>query len=390
MAGAPPSIVGATTLTYARDAAPGLPRTLHNYIQTLIWTAIAIGFCAALYAIEKFVFIRQLGWLPDDTLYRMFKNPAEVPMRLFGMPHIMIGTLFLFSSRRMNNPNAFAWLFGLTAVGIGFCWLFYTFGTTDVQVNTRSFGTVVERHAHPLALLVFYFYFLIHGFRDEAFFYRAYGDMPRNAGPTHDRIMVVLQVLMLGLLISLALPAYTLYGQIRPEFRHPALDQMFPASWPYPFWFAMTFLPFAAVATWSLRRIASAFPDGLRGLCRMHWPILTVFAISTGIILIALGTGPWTFNFVVLMHFVGWYLFGRASLRQREPQTPPSNWWTWMRTTVRGFTFLHMGLAVVFVLLVAVGVYGFGKQGVLELLFGSKTFYYWTIMHVTLSFYPRP
>ena len=28
-------------------------------------------------------------------------------------------------------------------------------------------------------------------------------------------------------------------------------------------------------------------------------------------------------------------------------------------------------------------------QGVLETVVGSKSFYYWTIMHVTLSFFPR-
>ena len=38
---------------------------------------------------------------------------------------------------------------------------------------------------------------------------------------------------------------------------------------------------------------------------------------------------------------------------------------------------------------VALSVYGYGKAGVLETIVGSKSFYYWTILHVTLSFYPR-
>jgi hypothetical protein len=44
---------------------------------------------------------------------------------------------------------------------------------------------------------------------------------------------------------------------------------------------------------------------------------------------------------------------------------------------------------VVVVLLAAVSTYAFGKNSVLELALGSKVFYYWTIMHVTLSFFPR-
>ncbi|RMF84225.1 MAG: hypothetical protein D6744_03435, partial [Planctomycetota bacterium] len=203
-------------------------------------------------------------------------------------------------------------------------------------------------------------------------------------------IMVVLQVLMLGLLVSLALPAYVLFGELRPEFRHPLLEHMFPANWSYATRFASTFLPMAAVAWLALWRIARVFPDGIAGLWRVHKPILTVFLIGTGIILIALGTGPWTFNAVVLMHFVSWYQFGRYSLDKHPPATPPpAGTWKWMRTTKIGFTWLHLGLAALVIVLVAVSTYAYGKHGALELIVGSKSFYYWTIMHVTLSFYPR-
>lgn len=360
------------------------PVTLRNYYRTLFWTAAAMAFCVLLYAIEKYLLIRTLGWLPNDPSYRMFKNPAEAPMRLFGLPHIMIGTAFLLSSRRMKGVTSYAWLLGLGAIGVGFCWLFYRFGVENNRFN-------------PVALLLFYFYFLIHGFRDEAFFYKAYGDMPKEAQASHDRIMSVLQALMLGLLISLAIPAYVLFGEMFPEFRDPVLERIFPAQWSYLLRFASTFLPMCLIAAITLRRIAGRFPDGLRGMWRMHRPILTVFAISMGIILIALVSGPWTFNFVVLMHFVGWYLFGRRSLGMREPTVAPRNLWAWMRTTRTGFTVLHLGLAAIIVCIVGVSHYAFGKagpfpvhgMGIIEILFGSKTFYYWTIMHVTLSFFPR-
>jgi hypothetical protein len=367
-------------LASGEPAAPPASRTLHQYRQTLIWTGLAILVCVIGYVIEKYVFRDALG-LITDVRYRFFKNPAEVPMRLFGIPHILIGTLFLFSSPRIKKPGGAYWLIGLTALGITFCWLFYTFG--------RVVGEDGDYEYASGALLLFYFYFLIHGFRDEAFFYRAYGEMPKEERETHDRIMVVLQALMLGLLVSLAIPGYVLFGEFYPKFKDPLLSQMFPASWPYVLRFASTFVPMVLIAVFALRRIARRFPDGLHGLWRTHRPILTVFMVSTGIILIALCSGPWTFNFVVLMHFVAWYLFGRYSLGSRPPQTPVKGWWEWMRRTKTGFTVLHLGLAAIVVVLAGVETWVFGKQSPMEAIIGSKSFFYWTIMHVTLSFYPR-
>lgn len=354
----------------------GETRTIQQYTQTLMWTFGAIGACVLCYCVEKYIVRDMLHWI-SDTRYRMFKNPAELPMRIFGLPHFIVGLMFMLSSRRMRGVRSISWLVGLSAVGIGFCWLFYKFGYDG-------------EHFNALALLLFYFYFLIHGFRDEAFFYKAYGDMPKQAGRTHARIMVVLQMLMLGLLLSLAIPAYVLFGELKPEFSHPLLKHLFPANWSYATRFASTFLPMVAVAWFALWRISRVFPDGLAGLWRMHKPILFVFLCSTGIILIALGTGPWTFNAVVLMHFVAWYIFGRRSLQSRPPAGPPATGsWKWMRTTPQGFTWLHLGLAVVVVALVAYSTYATGKSDVLEHIVGSKSFYYWTIMHVTLSFFPR-
>lgn len=349
--------------------------TLHQYFQTLAWTFAAIGFCVLAYVIEKYLVMQQWGLITDST-HRMFKNPAELPMRLFGLPHFIVGISFMLTSRRMRGVRSFAWLIGLSIAGVVLSWLFYTFG--------RSGDTI-----HPFAMLLFYFYFLIHGFRDEAFFYKSYNEMPKGAEGQHDRIMVILQLLLLGLLLALGLPAYALYGQFKPEFKHPALEAIFPANWPYAIRFFSLLAPMTLIAIFALRRIANNFPDGLRGLWRVHRPILTVFLISTCIILIALVSGPWTFNAVVLMHFVAWYIFARHMIERHPPKVPPRSLWAKMRQTKGGFAFFHIGIAVVAVAAVAISTYAFGKTGTLELIVGSKSFYYWTIMHVTLSFFPR-
>src|SRR5262245_32102643 len=193
--------------------------TLQQYVRTLAWTFAAIAACGLGYVVEKYLVMQQFGWI-EDSLHRMFKNPAELPMRLFGLPHFVVGTLFLFSSRRMKERGAAWWFIGLALAGTGLCWLFYTFGQGNVQLSNGR----VEFKFYPLAVLLFYFYFLIHGFRDEAFFYRAYGEMPKDQAETHKRIMLVLQLLLLGLVIALGIPAYAFYGQVfRDEFRDDTL-----------------------------------------------------------------------------------------------------------------------------------------------------------------------
>lgn len=354
-------------------AAPPVVMTVHNYLQTLFWTFAAILFCVGCYCVEKYGLIGLLGVLPDDSLYRMFKNPAELPMRVFGLPHFIVALMFMLSSKRMRGVKSIGWLVGLTGVGVAFCWAFAKVGA----------------HENGLALLVFYAYFLVHGFRDEAFFYKVYGDMPKEDEAVHRRIVIALQVLLLGIILALIIPAYQIYAQQKPQFSHPAIRDLFPAEWPYVLRFFSLVGPMAAVTAIALWRIARVFPDGLRGLWRVHAPILFVFGVSTFIVLLALVSGPWSFNAVVLMHFVGWYLFGRWMLRKHPPKVPPTSLWKKMRTTESGFTVLHLGLAAAVVILIALSTYAFGKTGPLEALVGSKSFYYWTIIHVTLSFFPR-
>jgi hypothetical protein len=89
------------------------------------------------------------------------------------------------------------------------------------------------------------------------------------------------------------------------------------------------------------------------------------------------------------MHFVGWYIFGRHMMQQRQPKTKPHSIWLQVRTTLRGFTVLHLGLAALVIGLVMISTYVYGKTGPLEMFVGSKSFYYWTVIHVTLSFFPR-
>lgn len=344
--------------------------TFRNWRRTLFWTLSAVGFCALCYVFDKWGFT--FG-TPRDVDYRMFKNPTELPMRIFGLPHFIIALMFVLSSRRMKERRNQLYFVGLFALGAVFCYAFFHFGA----------------HLNPFLMFLFYFYFLIHGFRDDAYFYKAYGDMPKEAAQTHERIMIVLQCLGIGLLLALIWPTYAQMSQTHWRLKHPILENFFPAAWPFVLKLASMFVPMVLIALYALWRIARLFPDRLAGLWRVHRPILAVQLISVGIVLLALVGGPWTFNIVVLMHFVGWYLFALYLLGRNPPKQPPAGLWQWMRTTRKGFMVLHLGLAALVAVLIAIDVYGFGKESWLDVVVGSKNFYYWTVMHVTLSFLPR-
>src|SRR5690606_27163805 len=100
---------------------------------------------------------------------RMFFNPAEIAMRIFGLPHFIVGLCFMLSARRMRSASGWVWFLGLLAGGIAMGWVFHRYGA----------------HRSPVMLIAFYFYFLVHGFRDEAFFYKSYGDCPAGSEKPH-------------------------------------------------------------------------------------------------------------------------------------------------------------------------------------------------------------
>lgn len=346
--------------------------TFRNWRATLFWSWAAVTFCALCYVFDKWGFDLTFSTRRDID-HRMFKNPTELPMRIFGLPHFIVALMFVLSSRRMKQARSIAYFLGLLAIGTVFCIVFYKLGA----------------HSNAFLMFLFYFYFLIHGFRDDAYFYKAYGDMPPDEAKTHAKIMAVIQCLAIGLLLSLIWPTYAQMSLVKPRLADPILQNFFPSNWPFIVKLSSTFVPMVLIAIFAMWRIARIFPNGLAGLWQAHRPILSIQLASLGIVLLALVGGPWTFNIVVLMHFVGWYLFAVYLLGKNPAKEPPKGLWPWMRTTRKGFMTLHLGLAALVTLLVAVDVYGFGKDCWLDVVIGSKNFYYWTIMHVTLSFLPR-
>lgn len=350
--------------------------TIRSWLRAMAWTLGLIGIAALFWGVDKYglrIFALDFSHIRPGN-YRMFKNPTTTPMRVFGIPHFLIGFLFLLSSRRMREKKNKVQLAVLTVIGIGFCYLFRRVGA-----NLNVF-----------AVFIFYFYFLIHGFRDDAHFYKTFGDMPREGAATHDRILVVLQALQIGLLFCLFWPTYSHMASTDIQRADPILSNFFPAGWPFIIKLASMFVPMVLITLFVLHRIARGVTGGLAGLWRIHQPLFMVFVMSLGVLGLAMFGGPGAFDIWVLMHFVAWYFFALFMLDRHPPKEAPKSAWAWMRTTRRGFVTLHTGLVVATALLLAVSVYYFGQQSsILDVIVGKEAFYYWTIMHVTWSWVPR-
>src|SRR5688572_18793800 len=86
-------------------------------------------------------------------------------MRMVGLAHFLVAIAFVTTSRAMKTPSSWAWLLGLSVVGVGLCLLFARHGGVDARLPNALFFT----------------YFLLHEFRDQTFFYDANGDLPRGS-----------------------------------------------------------------------------------------------------------------------------------------------------------------------------------------------------------------
>lgn len=303
-------------------------------------------------------------------------HPVETSMRLVAVAHILLGTLFLATSRAMQRPGAW-WRFGaLLALGVGLC---LAYG------NAQGPGAA-------LAKALFYAYFLAHEFRDQTFFYRANGDCPvpkDDVATTRDLLRV--PTLLVAFLAALFVAGAGL-GVGNPRRYTTALLGWAPASL-HPF---LGLLPLLAVTLWSAaftRHLGRAYAGGARAFFRLHRPVLLVYAGVLGVLLLDILISGRAYA-IVTLHVAAWYVFTFRQLRARPAPVPapaPMTW-RWMRGTPRGFDVLHVGLVAVTLLAAFVWAYGFRNDAGLSPFYvtlSRDAFPFWTIMHVTLSWFPR-
>jgi len=108
------------------------------------------------------------------------------------------------------------------------------------------------------------------------------------------------------------------------------------------------------------------------------------------IILVSPLLGAWIFNLLILSHFVGWYFYAsrRLASTPRQP-TREGGLWKWFRGSVAGFQRLHLGAAAIVFILILINYFFLADTGIINTLFSANAFYYWTVIHVSISFAPR-
>lgn len=323
---------------------------------------------------------------------RMVANPSEMAIRFFGIAHYSVATYYLFTSKKLHNLRGcfLLGLFSLLAAGI--CWLFYSFGG----------------HANIIAVITIFFFFLMHALRDEVFFYRLRsGSAISDAEYPHVyRMLIWLQVACLCLLAALLYPAFIYQYAGDPE--HAAMNvwinTIFPPAWPLSLKMAASALPFALVAVAACWRIQSKHTGGLIELLMSHKPLSIIVAGTVAVVLSAVVFGTWVLNYIILMHFTGWFLFAVAGIRKQPRNVRRAVTWRtpnqWIRRNLVGFWVFHGGLALLFFLLIALNHWVLSQQPIvvggrtmsnpLTILFSEHSLYYWTIAHVTLGFLPKP
>lgn len=349
-------------------AAVALPRrwtdTERNWLKA---SALVVGSILLFTLIEA----AEQAWGGRYKTERLVYHPVETSMRLLAIPHFLIAILFTVTSRRMRQTRTWATYLLLAAGGALLCWLFREAGGREGLV----------------AKALFMLYFAVHEFRDETFFYVANGDAP----PGCDARRLSAEVLRLpafALCVGVSLFVLAASLPLRGAGRYaPALFGEIAA----PARLALGVLPLLATGLWGYALFGR--PGSARAYIRSHRPLVRVFLwISLLILADLLFYGR--VRALITLHVTAWYVFTVHQLSRRAAPSPPSRplSWSWMRTTPRGFSFLHIGLFAAVVAAALMWAYGFRNGTALRafhLLLSREAFPYWTIMHISLSFLPR-
>jgi hypothetical protein len=278
-------------LVAAHSERAGWTSTERNWLQAL---AIAAGCVLLFMAISS---LEQI-FGSSSREQRLVWNASETSTRFLAIAHTIVATLFLVTSRRMQARGSWLWLLGLLAAGGALCWCFTLMGGRDA----------------PLAGVLFYGYFMAHELRDEVFFYKSNGDLPRDARSGQPlRGMWAAPLLLLGVVLTVMvfLGSFGVGAGAR-------YDEVFDAL-PLPVRFG---IGSAAVggAVWLLLRTVRGwdrtFAGGWRGLLRAHRPMFVVFTGTFLVLTVGAGLTGRIYG-IIGVHVAIWYVFALRQIAKR-------------------------------------------------------------------------
>jgi hypothetical protein len=339
--------------------------TERNWIDSVAILVGSVLLASLIYALE----MHAGRW---NAELRVIYTPSETVMRLFGVSHVLIATLYLATSRSMRTARSWAIAMLLAALGV------------TISVGFWRLDGI----SPALASLLFFLYFGAHDFRDQVFFYFEHNDAP----PGVDRrsfgaALFWMPLWALAVLGMLAAGATLLSVPGTARLRDMALA--LPPGWRWSP--GLLVVGGFAVSSWQLARHWRLAGMGtLAAHLRANRPIHVVFAGTILLALLAALPG-WGIQLIVILHVTAWYVFTVRQLRRRGDE--PRRWsWSWLRTTPAGFRMLHLGTLALLTAAAAAWAYGFRSDPALLPLWVTldvDNFAVWTLLHVTVSFRPR-
>lgn len=305
---------------------------------------------------------------------RLVWNPSETSMRLLALSHFLVAFVFMATSRRMKTTKSWLQLGALGALGALLC------------VGLSRLGGL----SAPVGAVLFYAYFLVHEFRDETGFCRAWGEMPTlQAGEASWTAALAGPLIGVGLIASLfgIGVAFGIGGARRFATMYSGVPVVLRAG--------LGLLP-AALTAWGLvalsRRGDGAGTPGLRAAWRANRPLFFI-GVGTFVVLVAdiLVTGR--VYAIVTLHVTAWYVFAVRRLKSLPAPAGPARAgsFRWVKTTPQGFVTFHLAMLALVIAAAAVWAYGFSNDGQItgfKVLLSREAFPYWTVVHVTLSWLP--
>ena len=300
-------------------------------------------------------------------------NAAEASARFLAVAHTIVASAFLLTSKRVRSGRALAWLIALLVLSVAVC-----------------FGYAALSDASAQGAAVFFTaYFLAHDLRDENYFYEANGDAKRAAGTPPRPARLATVVVTAAIVATLAVAVLLGVGGARRY-----MGSLAEVSLALRAGLAAAVVVAVAIAVRAVAR-AEGVRDrtGWRAFLRGHRPLLLVCAGAYA----ALFVGLWLtgrFYVIVSLHIVLWWVWaGRNVARAPKPVPRPRPFtWTWVRRTPVGFHAFHAGVLALVVGAAALWAFGWHNDPSmtgLRMLAGKDVFYYWTLVHVTVSWMPR-
>ncbi len=340
----------ATTISPAM-AMTHASQTWKRFTVACVCALIATLIGCAIYAVETLVL---------RCRHRFAESPTEAVTRAVGIAHFLIGGLFLITSPSVRNRIALARLAGLTLLGLGLCWVFSSVGGDK----------------NPLAMLAFFGFFFAHEAGDEATLFRRSGE----AGQ-----LTVGQARFLGWLSwSVALAWITLlagFYLVRASFLsrpNPIGTMELAIAWLLAAGIAISCIGYSVV--WG-RRAYGSFAASVDA----NLPLLGIYAGLTVVLLVGSIFGSVGLNLIILVHVMTWLVGTTDDLRKHG--SPATNVWTWIRQTPVGFLTLHLGLAGVVLVLMAMRTHVWERTGIVCDLVSRGWFPFWSILHITIAFW---